>query len=249
MVLLQSKRIDYLMIVDPIQPNKKENYTDYFISSTAIILTTTVYVKKKIDCIYQSDSNERLSLYLKSILQWLEKTKFTIIVVENSGYSFPELSKEKEMYKNRFEVISFIEANEPDAQYLKKLTSKGASEIFAINYAYKRVEKLKNATFIIKITGRYYIPELESYLETHQLNDYDCLTQYNRDRCEMVGSHQKNFSIIFDVTLRNKRGYYDGHIENIWKERTSAYNNILICKKFDIETTQTGGLYMKNSDI
>ena len=216
---------------------------------TTIILTSTVNVKPYIFCMYQIDPNERKNTYLKSVLQWLHETNFNIVLVENSGYNFDELNNEKEIYKNRFEVITFTENNLEEANYLKGEPSKGASEMFAINYAYKHSKLIHLSNFIIKITGRFFINELEEYLSQFDLNNYDCLTQQNTNRCEMVGSHYKNFVDIFNLKLINNNNQYDGHVESIWKLRTSKYNNNLLCKLFKIDKTQRGGLDMCYYDI
>ena len=103
---------------------------------TTIILTSTINVNLKKCYLFQKDANSRLDTYLKSILQWLYKTNFNIILVENSGYNYNELNNEKEIYKHRFEVITFIEDELEEARYLKNNNSKGASEIFSIQYAF-----------------------------------------------------------------------------------------------------------------
>jgi hypothetical protein len=209
---------------------------------TTIILTATVDVKKNVIYMYQKERTDRINCYLHSVRQWLTKTRFNIILVENSGYSFQdELRDEKELYKDRFDVISFIESELPNADYLINNVSKGASEIFAINYGFFNSKFFTFTNFIIKITARFFIAELEDYLSNYDLNNYDCLTQQNRNRCEMIGSHRKHFWYVFNNYLITKNHNYDGHVENIWKERTSKYNNILICKEFAIEKTQRGG--------
>lgn len=221
-----------------------------------IILTATVNVNLKKECIFQTNKTDRINTYVKSVLQWLKNTKFHILLIDNSGYEFNELHNEKYTYRDRFNVVTFNESTLLDAQYLKNNSSKGASEIFAINYAYKYIcnkckhldHILKNL-FIIKITARFFIPELESFLNTYNLNEFDCLTQYDRNRCEMVGSHCKNFADIFNINLINEHNQYDNHIENIWKMRTSKYSKLLICKLFKIEETQRGGLNEKYDTI
>ena len=147
-----------------------------------------------------------------------------------------ELDKEKLLYKDRFEVITFNESELEEAKYLSENNSKGASEIFAINYAFHNSKLIKYANFIIKVTARFYIPDLEDFLSKHDLDTYDCLTQHNRDRCEMVGSHLNNFFHIFNIKIDHF------HIEHVWKKRASQFKNILICDKFEIEKTQRGGL-------
>jgi hypothetical protein len=41
-----------------------------------------------------------------------------IVLVDNSGYKYEELKNEKEEFKDRFEVISFIENQLEEAKYL-----------------------------------------------------------------------------------------------------------------------------------
>ena len=204
-------------------------------NNTTIILTSTVNVNLAKSHIFQKNVDSRLETYLKSILQWLNKTSFNIVLVENSGYTFDELNNEKEIFKDRFEVITFKESEMQEANYLKNNDSKGSSEVFAIDYAYQHSKIIHSSNFIIKVTCRFFIPELEKYLSNFDLNNYDCLTQNNRNRCEMVGSHRNNFLFIFGITMFS-------HFEIIWKERTSRFKNILVCKEFKIEKTQRGGV-------
>ena len=209
--------------------------------NTTIILTSTVNINPIKWWLFQRDKNDRLELYLKSVLQWLTKTNFKIVLVENSGYNYDELNVEKELYKDRFEVFTFVESELEESRYLIDNPHKGASEMFAINYGFHHSKIINPSDFIIKITARYFIPGLEYYLKKYDLNEYDCLTQNNRDSCEMVGSHAINFNQIFNINLLNKNGQYIGHIEDLWKERTSDYTRILICDSFEIEPTQMGG--------
>jgi hypothetical protein len=203
-----------------------------------IILTCTVFVNYKKICLVQTNPNERIQTYLKSIRQWLNNTNFHIIVVENSGYTFSELTIEKIKYKDRFEIITLNESDEPP--YLRNNLSKGSSEIFSIHYAFLKSTRVKSSNFIIKVTGRFFIPDLENYLKQYDLDKYDCLTQHNRDRCEMVGCHYKMFSTIFNIYLLDIKGY-NGHIEDLWKLRTNKCANVLVCNPFQIEPTVRGG--------
>jgi len=211
------------------------------LNTITIILTCTVNVNLNKSCVYQKNKDERIQVYLKKIHLWLDKTNFNIIVVENSGYLFDELKIEQNIHNNRFEIITFDEKPLPEAMYLKNNDSKGASEVFSILYAFNNSRLIHNSIFIIKITGRYFIPELEEYLKLHDLNKYDCLTQHDKDRCEMVGSHYNIFTHMFDTNLLDMNKY-NGHIESVWKYRASNCKNVLTCKLFEIEKTQQGGI-------
>ena len=210
---------------------------------TTIILTSTVNVNLNKCWLFQKDKNERLHTYLPAISQWLSKTNFNIVVVDNSGHNYDELNAEKELYKDRFEVITYTENELDESKYLANSFHKGESELFAIDYAYRHSTIIKQSTFIIKITCRYFIPDLENYLSKYDLNNYDCLSQSDRNRCEMVGSHVKNFTHIFNKSLLDLTGeniIY--HIDKLWKDRISNFANILICEPFQIEPTQRGGI-------
>jgi hypothetical protein len=211
---------------------------------TTIILTSTINVLSNATFVFQRDPESRIQTYLSSILKWLNNTQLNIVLVENSGYNFHELDEEKVKFKDRFEVIVFDEHKLDDAQFIRHNGSKGRHELFAINYAYNNSKLLNQSNFIIKITARFYIPEFEEYLNTYDLNSYDCLVQNNRDRCEVVGSHYTYFSRIFDMIHVNH-----DHIESVWKARTSDCKNLLICKVFEIESTQRGGDSGKFTDI
>ena len=120
--------------------------------------------------------------------------------------------------------------------------SKGVSEMYAINYAYDNSKLKTNSVFFIKITGRYFIPDLEKYLSQFDLTKYNCFTQTSRTRCEMVGSDINNFKTVFDEKIfATHNTLYDPHIENVYKYRTSLINNHIPPKLFQIEPTPGGG--------
>lgn len=204
-----------------------------------LILTTTVSVQNKV-YLFQTDANERAGVYVRKIRQWLSESDFKIVVVENTGYTFPELYEECEIYKDRFEIISFVESELPEAEFLSGNPYKGASEIFAINWAYKHTRF--SADFIIKITGRFFIPNLETYLKSMELSEYDVLVQNRKNRCEMLGCRADHFDFVFNTNLLNRHGNYDGNVEDVYEFRCEKYPKIIHCPEFPIEGTQRGGI-------
>lgn len=210
-------------------------------SDSVIILTTTVHIQYKI-YLFQTDKMERVNTYLKRIRQWLNETDLKIVVVENTGYTFEELNEEKEKYKDRFEVITYNENQLAESAYLNGNIYKGASEVFSIHYAYRNSALCKNAEFVIKITGRFFIPKFESFIQYYKLQKFDVLTQSGTNRCEMVGCHKSKFDSIFNIHLTNANGDYDGHVEDVYKYRCSQFPNRIQCPEFDIEPTQRGGI-------
>jgi hypothetical protein len=164
--------------------------------NTTIILTSTVNVNHNKAYLYQTEPIERLNTYIKSVLQWINNTNFNIVLVENSGYLFEELK----MFQNkRFEIITFREDELPETEFIRNDNAKGSSEMFSIIYAFNNSKIINNSQFIIKITARFFIPELENYLKMYNLNMVDCLSQNNHDRCEMVGCHYNHFLLYLII--------------------------------------------------
>lgn len=217
--------------------------------TTTIILTSTVNVAPNKAFLYQVDKNERLQAYLKSVSQWIEKTNFNLILVENSGYEYQELQP---FLSNRFEIISYKEdeLQDVDAKRVSQYTSKGVSELYAINYAFKNSKLITDSSFIIKVTARFYIPELDKFLTKYDLSQYDCLRQNDPDRCEMVGCSYTNFKKMFDIYDLNSSGFCH-HVEDLYRRRALSFDcqRVLRCDVIQIEQTQRGGAPMIYTDI
>ena len=207
------------------------------LSDICIILTCTVNVGKNIRVLAQKDSNERKQLYLNSINSWINYTPFNIIVVDNSGYTFPELTP-----TDKLQIVSYTEEAlpEPARSILASDPSKGIHEIYAINYAYRN-SKFTNCDFIIKVTGRYYIPNLETYLK-EPLPDF--IRQNNNSRCELVGCKKEYFNYLFNVSLEyNGNEHNRDFIEIIYKRRIDNMDKIkkvLNLQPLKIPATRTG---------
>ena len=198
---------------------------------TVIILTTTVVVQNK--CyLHQTDPMERLNVYIKSIRQWIQ-TPFKIVVVENSGYTFPEFKQ-----SNTLEIISFKESMLPEAQYLHGNNSKGTSELFSIQYSILHSKIITPSDFIIKVTGRYFIPNFETCLTN--VHTFDALIQNDRSSCEIIGCHFNQKDIVFNKNTR-LHGEECNHIEFLYKNRILSLPKVMILKKINIEGTQMGG--------
>lgn len=206
-----------------------------------IILTSTVNINPAKYYMYQTDPLSRINTYLYGVRQWLYKTNFKICLVENSGYSFDELNIEKEKFAHRFQIVSYNENTNESTAHMIHNTSKGGSELYAINYAFENCKFVESSDFIIKLTARYFISELEKYLGDFTMNEWESLTQNNRNRCEMVGCHKSNFYDVFNVSLIDEFGAYHSHVEDVWKNRTSKYLRVIVCKEFQIESTIRGG--------
>ena len=181
----------------------------------AILLTTTIHVHDT-NHLHQRNKEERLQTYLASIHQWL-LTDLPIVVVENSGYTFPELKG------TRVEVITL--KNEEDKEFhsflksLIQLKGKGLYEIRSIRYACEHSHLLKQCTHVMKVTGRYFIPSLEGILQSLP-SSTKAVRQQNADQCEVVGCRKDYVETIFDY-LVTKDNRLTHHVEDAYEYRLS----------------------------
>lgn len=207
----------------------------------AILLTCTVKINNNIKYLSQKDKDVRINQYLKSIKDWLYNTNFNIIVVDNSNYNFDELSEFKKIFKSRLEIISFDEKNVTNYNEIINSDSKGDHELLAINYAYQNSNLIKKSDFIIKITGRYYIPEFQNFINSIDIYKYDYITQNSLEpSCEILGTSNKKFKELFNLSNKKEISF----IELEYKNRiysNNKNNNILVIPLFKIEPTIQGG--------
>ena len=197
-------------------------------SDTLIILTTTVNVFN-VNKVFQKSSSERLQTYISSINKWL-KTDFKIVVVDNSGYTFPEIKPTKNLH-----IISYfynkIDVNESD-KFILFSNEKGHHEMLAINYAFNHIPNEWKYEKIFKLTGRYFIPNFKQYVDN--IPQEALYYIQNRDvMCELYGGKRENVIDLFKLpTIKNKRQIS----ETIKKERIDEIlrktNNKNIVYKF-----------------
>ena len=196
--------------------------------SVVILLTCTVNVQNNINQLKLTDSTLRKDIYLKSIKQWI-KTPFKIVVVENSGYNFPELKQNSQL-----EIISFME-NEIYPELSNEI-SKGTHELYSINYAIEKSNLIKQSDFIIKVTGRYFIPNFDKF----NFCSYQMVTQKNPLQCEVIGCKTNLTDILFNKKLNYINNEYNSDfIEILYQRRTNGYK-ILSLPPLKIEPTING---------
>ena len=117
----------------------------------AILLTSCV---SAVNC-SKREIYYRKKLYLKVIDKWLTETNIPIYLVESSGYNF-------KIDHPRFKCVSF-------QQKVRGNVEKSQAEAKSILYAYKKFKKeWKDYTHIIKITGRYFLEDLEKWIHRHE---------------------------------------------------------------------------------
>jgi len=130
------------------------------INKWCILLTTCVNRKSQTP----EQRKEILSIYQRSISDWLTKTTLPICVVDSSDYPFNEFAD------TRLIVVHYT---------CKETGSSTISESISILHALEHSKELKAYEYIVKITGRYYIPNMKETLENIPYS-YDLYLQATR---------------------------------------------------------------------
>jgi hypothetical protein len=163
------------------------NYNELFKNKkkkNIILLTMCVDTKSN----KNMDKEYRLQLYKDTINKYLKNTNLEIFIIESSNNKelkklyennnrihihIFDLKKNKDLikfnkghtlYKNNNRIHSHIFDLKKNQDLIKFNKSPTLYELFSIKEAFK-VFNLKQYNFIIKITGRYYIPNIESIIK------------------------------------------------------------------------------------
>uniref|UniRef100_A0A6C0LJL0 Uncharacterized protein n=1 Tax=viral metagenome TaxID=1070528 RepID=A0A6C0LJL0_9ZZZZ len=175
----------------------KSNYCSY-----CLLLTTTV-----------NKSKERLEQYQKSIDSWLDKSNLDLFIVESSNFVFDKYKNNKRVHQFSFKPT--IKTNRPD------LISTGQLESESILKAVDHFkEKMKNYNTIIKLTGKYFIPNFEKITKKLPLSDLYIQKRDTWEKCvasEIFGfkkSLTKNIFTDLAHTIRENKEAPNGY-ENI----------------------------------
>lgn len=115
----------------------------------------------------------RKNQYIDAIRFYLRKTNLKILFVENSGNDISEVF-DYEIKNKRLEILTFF-GNDYD-----RTLGKGYGEMLIMEYANKYSQFLKNAEFIFKITGRYKILNINSFINNYidQFQNFDLILNF-----------------------------------------------------------------------
>lgn len=125
-----------------------------------IVLVTTA-INNPLNTI--KDSNFRKLLYINQIKKWLNETNYVIVVVESSGYKFPEIEHER-LYKVIFNINDFLD---------DLFSSSSQYEAISISRALEDIRNKDfyiNCTHILKVTGRYFLKDITNHLNNVEQN-------------------------------------------------------------------------------
>lgn len=159
------------------------------------------------------NTTERMLWYERSLSLWNQdiESRNAVVVVQNS----PPFSTYEHL-----EMISFVHTKREENKYCGHPTrAMGEHEIISIHVALNKSKILKNATHVIKITGRYYIPSIFNFLNVLPETKIIHMNGF-AGGCQIMGCRQ-------DVCPQLWKCPYEkyNHCEATIKHRMHAYSS------------------------
>lgn len=146
------------------------------------------------------NKKDRLIQYKEALNFYLTKTKYKIVFVENSGYDISNGYLEY-IEQGRLEVLTFNGNN------YDKTLGKGYGEAQIIKYGIDNSYILKEATSVVKITGRLIIKNINSLIE--HCKKANCVY------CNLVKASSRKHTCYSIFFFAPKTFYKDYLIQNI----------------------------------
>lgn len=123
-----------------------------------LLLTATVDPKGVV-YLKRNDPQVRENDYINALKKWMETVNFPIVFCENSGYKIDKIKNITKSYSNNeTEILQF------DGQEFPKELGKGYGELLIIKYAIQHSILIGHSDYVIKITGRYFIKNIEKII-------------------------------------------------------------------------------------
>jgi len=173
----------------------------------------------------RTDPVTRLNDYINAFKFWLnlEEPKIgAIVFAENSGYTLDALKQVAatcNRYNRTIEFLQFPATQTPPTVHY------GFSELEMIDNAYHHSKLIKNADYIIKVTGRLYFPRLSRLLNIVQPNhlfisdsrDFDLFNKSQHYAVTTIFVVQTGFygTVLYNVKQQMGAGKF-GLIEDLY---------------------------------
>lgn len=153
-------------------------------AKVVMLLTATVNVKGMVFTSLQ-DIEIRKQHYVEAIKFYFDHTSLPIIVSENTNFDFASLLPQSMLQSGRLEFLFF------DGNQFPKTYGKGYGELESINYAVNHSTLIGPETRIIKVTGRYRIKNIKTFVKS--------VVRPNKNSCQAMyfKGQKKAFSGIF----------------------------------------------------
>lgn len=120
-----------------------------------ILLPATINVRG-VAFLKRSDPKIRENDYISALGKWIQETNYPIVFCENSNSDLKRIKEAIEQYINReIEFLQFDGNNYP------RDLGKGYGMLLTIRYALQNSILIKNSDYVVVVTGRYFVKNIQ----------------------------------------------------------------------------------------
>lgn len=180
------------------------------LNNKVVLLLTACVNPKGMSYTAINDVHIRLQQYLQAIEWYLKNTKFDIVVVENTGCDFSQFAQFS-TFNDRLECLTFQGNN-----YDRNL-GKGYGEVSILEHACKHSIKISRAEFVVKITGRVIVKNINEIIHRCDFIQRLYIDYYRTDLTKFAAVlfiMNKDYLLCFEKLksrLNDSQGYYFEH--------------------------------------
>lgn len=217
------------------------------LEKTVLLITSTIKPNEKVFSLALKDKTEREKQYFDALLFYIAKTKLkNIIYCDNSNTIISNLSYLEKLatkYKKQFEYLSFHGNTSETVRH-----GKGYGEGEIIKYILNNSKLIKNMDYLIKITGRLYVTNINTLLKlcSNHCNYFDMTkTRRCETRFYMIQKsvYERNFINCY-LKVNDKKDIWLEHIfKNIILKQKIVYKMFPILPKVRGISGSTGKRY------
>ena len=149
----------------------------YKADNISIILTTAV-----------NNNEDRLNTYLDRINKYIDKTNINFYIVESTGYTFPQINNP------RVKIYSFIGTKASNSTFMEVESITNIMDFY----------NLHDSDFILKITGKYFVPNIEYLTNKYINNYYDFFIQKKHYHSEIFACKPKYYERIKELSFNTQ---------------------------------------------
>jgi len=178
-----------------------------------LLLTATIDPKGVV-FLKRNDPLVREQDYINALKKWIEAVNYPILFCENSGYKIDKIKNITKSYSNNeTEILQF------DGQDFPKELGKGYGELLIIEYAIQNSILIEHSDYVIKITGRYFIKNIEKIIIALLRNrNFYVMVDLKRDLTwadsrvfAFKPSFIRNYLSKFQDLINDSEGFYLEH--------------------------------------
>jgi hypothetical protein len=104
----------------------------------------------------QENTDDYIQKNVENIKKWLYGSSYNVVLVENTGYEYPELSDYISFFRNKLEIHSFDIRSVDWFDYDGMVDDQRKNMIVELNtmmHLYNISNKIKSSAFVIKLNG------------------------------------------------------------------------------------------------